>query len=42
MIKTIKVTFMEEFTSFIVPNFENIFSISRRDVRGLSGDICKR
>jgi hypothetical protein len=26
----------------MVPNFENIFSISRRDVRGLSGETCKR
>jgi hypothetical protein len=29
-------------TSLIVPNFEKIFSISRRDVRGLSGETCKR
>ena len=31
-----------KFTSLMRPNFEKIFSISRRVVRGFSGDICTR
>jgi hypothetical protein len=32
----------EQYTSLMVPNFPKRFSISRRDVRGFSGETCKR